>query len=504
MRPVFVLLLTTMTSQEYYEKKLQRLPNAEARSFPRATTDLSSVKKVHIIGVCGTAMGSLAGLLREAGYEVSGSDVGCYPPMSDMIADLGITFFEGYDPKHLEDADVIIVGNASGPDNVEATYARENGLPTLSLPEAVAEFFIKNKRSLVVAGTHGKTTTSGLLAHVFASAGKGPSYLIGGVPQGLGKGYHVGTGNHFIIEGDEYDTAYFDKRPKFLHYRPTSAIITSVEFDHIDIYDDMDDYRQAFEFLIELIPEKETFFVWGDSVETRALGTKNNAKTYGLGEGNDITAKNINISPTGQQFTLVIDGKDIGEILTPLFGQHNLNNVLSVCAVALSEGMSFEELKKGVGSFAGMKRRQEILAEEKGVVFIDDFAHHPTAARETLKAMKMKYPGRRIVALFEPRSNTSRRKLFEQGYIESFDDADALYLKVPPMRHNDSAEDFIDADKIIREVTARGTKAQVYATTDELVDALAPSLTAGDVVLIMSNGSFDGIYTKLLDKWRAA
>ncbi|HEX8591252.1 MAG TPA: Mur ligase family protein, partial [Candidatus Paceibacterota bacterium] len=456
------------------------------------------------VGVCGTAMGSLAGLLGEAGYEVTGSDTGCYPPMSDLITELGITFFEGYDPDHLKDADIIIIGNASSPDNVEAIYAREQGLPTLSLPEAVAEFFIKGKRSLVVAGTHGKTTTSGLLAHVFTSAGKEPSYLIGGVPQGFGKGFHVGKGDHFVIEGDEYDTAYFDKRPKFLHYRPTSAVITSLEFDHIDIYDDLDDYRQAFVFLTELIPEGETFFVWGDGAETRALAKKGNAKTYGLEEGNDITAKNITVSPPGQRFTLVIDGKEIGEVETPLFGEHNLNNVLSVCAVALSEGMSFEELKKGIGSFTGMKRRQEVIAEEKGVTFVDDFAHHPTAVRETLKAIRMKYPERRIIALFEPRSNTSRRKLFEQGYIESFDEADALHLKVPPMRHNDSAEDFMDAEKVVREVTARGTEARLYETGDELVAGVAPTLQTGDVVLIMSNGSFDGIYTKLVDAWCAA
>lgn len=489
-----------MTSQEYYEKKLRRLPNAESRVFRRVPVDFEAVTRVHIVGVCGTAMGSLAGLLREAGYEVTGSDTGCYPPMSDMIAELGIRFFEGFNPRNLEGADVIVIGNACGPDNVEAAYAREHALPAISLPEAVAAFFIKDKRSLVVAGTHGKTTTSGLLAHVFASVGKDPSYLIGGVPQGFGKGFHVGKGNHFIIEGDEYDTAYFDKRPKFLSYRPTSAIITSVEFDHIDIYDDMDDYRQAFQYLAELIPEGGTLFVWGDSKETRALAAKGNAKTYGLGEDNDITARNISVSPEGQRFTLTIDGNEVGELVTPMFGEHNLNNVLSVCAVALSEGLSFEELKRGVATFVGMKRRQEVFAEKNGVTFIDDFAHHPTAVRETLKAIHMKYPGRRLIALFEPRSNTSRRKLFEQGYIESFDDADALYLKVPSMRHNDSTEDFMDAERVVREVSARGTDAHLYATTDELVADVAPALQEGDVVLIMSNGSFDGVYTKLPSK----
>ncbi|HEY0011107.1 MAG TPA: UDP-N-acetylmuramate--L-alanine ligase [Candidatus Paceibacterota bacterium] len=493
-----------MTPEEYYGKKLRRLSDADARIFSRPSLEYPAVKKVHLVGVCGTAMGSLAGLLRQAGYAVSGSDTGCYPPMDGLIAELGITFFEGFDPANLAGADVIVVGNASGPQNPEAAYARQQGLPTLSLSEAVAEFFIRDKRSLVVAGTHGKTSTSGLLAHVFASAGEDPSYLIGGVPQGFGKGFNSGKGKHFIIEGDEYDTAYFDKRPKFLHYRPTTAIITSVEFDHVDIYDDLDDYRQAFHFLTELVPEDEPFFVWGDGEGMGAFAEKKNARTYGLREGNGVTATGVAVTPAGQRFTLVIDGKQLGEMETPLFGEHNLHNVLSVCAVALSEGLPFGEVKKGIGSFAGMKRRQEVIAEENGVLFIDDFAHHPTAVRETLKAIRMKYPGRRIVALFEPRSNTSRTKVFEQGYIESFDGADLVYLKVPPMRHNDSASNFIDAEKVVREVSARGTEAQVYETSADLVKNVSPILQSGDVVLIMSNGSFDGVYDMLLDAWRAA
>lgn len=493
-----------MTSKEYYEKKLQRLPNPEARSFTRPAVEYKDIKRVHLVGVCGTAMGSLAGLLCEAGYEVSGSDAGCYPPMDALIQELGITFYEGFDPENLKGADLIVVGNASTPDNVEAAYAREHNLPTLSLPETLAELFIRDKRSLVVAGTHGKTTTSGLLAHVFLSAGKDPTYLIGGVPQGTESGFRVGKGDYFIIEGDEYDTAYFDKRPKFLHYRPTSAIITSLEFDHIDIYDDLDDYRQAFAFFADLIPEHEAFFVWGDSEETQSLTKKANAKTYGLKESNDITARDVSVSPAGQRFILVIDGVEIGVVETPLFGEHNLNNVLSVCALALSEGLSFEEMAKGVSSFHGMKRRQEVIGEERNITFIDDFAHHPTAVRETLKAIRMKYPERRIVALFEPRSNTSRRKIFEQGYIESFDAADLLFLKVPPMRHNDTTADFIDAEKVVREITTRGTNAQVYATTEELIEGVAPVLQEGDVVLIMSNGSFDGVHAKLMERWCAA
>lgn len=465
----------------------------------RPAVEYASVRKVHLIGVCGTAMGSLAGLLREAGYQVSGSDAGCYPPMDQLIADIGITFFEGFQPEHLTGADLIVVGNASGPENPEAVYARENGLPTVSLPEALAELFIRGKRSLVVAGTHGKTTTSGLLAHVFLSAGKDPSYLIGGVPQGEGRGFRVGKGNHFIIEGDEYDTAYFDKRPKFLHYRPTSAILTSVEFDHIDIYNDLDDYRKAFEFFADLVPLEETMFVWGDSAETRNLAKRKNAKTYGIGVGNDITARSVGISSSGQRFTLVVDGAEVGVIETPLFGNHNLNNVLSVCAVALSEGISFEELAKGVRSFAGMKRRQEVIGQQRGVTLIDDFAHHPTAVRETLKAIRTRYPDQRILALFEPRSNTSRRKLFEQGYIQSFDAADFLYLKVPATRHNDTSVDFIDAEKVVREVSARGTQASHHASSEELLNHVLPVLQTGDVVLIMSNGSFDGIHKKLLE-----
>jgi len=488
-------------ARAYYQEKLKRFSDKERREFKRVPVpSLEAIKRVHLIGVCGTAMGSLAGLLAEAGFSISGSDEACYPPMSDMIKKLGITFKEGYKVEHLKGADLIVVGNTCRPDNVEAQYARENGLAVLSLPEALHLFFVEGRRSLVVAGTHGKTTTTGLLAHVFTEAKLEPTYLVGGIMKNYSHSFSVGSGPHFIVEGDEYDTAYFDKSPKFLHYAPTSAIVTSVEFDHIDIYDDMEDYRQAFRFLLEEIPDEGSVFVWGDSEETRQLGENAKADVifYGLNSRNDIHALDVTLTPEGQEFALIVKGENLGRFFVTLHGSHNLLNTLAVCGMALEEGVSLSKLRQGLQTFEGMMRRQEIVGGAGGVTVIDDFAHHPTAVRETLKAIRDKFPDRRIVAFFEPRSNTSRRKIFEEEYGKSFDLADEVYLSIPPFRHNDKKEDFLDADKVTATISSRGPRASFYPNADTLLRAALPHLQEGDVVLIMSNGSFDGIHQKLL------
>ncbi len=446
-------------------------------------------------------MGSLAGLLCEAGYSVSGSDEGCYPPMSTLISRLGIEFRDGYKKENLEGADLTIIGNTCRVDNPEAAYVRENNLPALSLPEALQVFFLNSRRSLVVAGTHGKTTTTGILSHVFSYAGLDPSYLVGGIIQNYDESFHLGGGKHFIIEGDEYDTAYFDKSPKFLHYSPTSAIVTSLEFDHADIYKDMEDYTQAFSFLFEIMPPNDgTLFLCGDGKNLRNLGmqAKGKVKYYGLESNNDITAKNIKVLPEGQEFNLYVEGKDVGVFLTPLHGSHNLLNTLAVCGLSLSEEVPLDALREGLRTFKGMKRRQEIVGEAGGVTVIDDFAHHPTAVRETIKAIKAKFPGRRLVVFFEPRSNTSRRKIFEDEYSRSFDGAGEVYLSIPPFRHNDRKEDFIDAPKVVAEINKRGSKAFVFDDAESLLKSALLNIKKGDIVLVMSNGSFDGIHQKLL------
>lgn len=491
-------------STAYYKEKLKRLADHDLRLFDRKIpADVNGIKKIHLIGVCGTAMGSLAGLLKEAGYEVSGSDEECYPPMDKQIAELGIRFFQGFKAENVMGADLVIVGNFSGPNHPESAYARENALPTLSLPEALSLFVIGNKKSLVVAGTHGKTTTTGLLSHVFQSAGEDPTYVIGGVTENENRSFHSGSGSFVILEGDEYDTAYFDKSPKFLHYKPESAIITSLEFDHIDIYENLRDYTQAFKFLAAEIPEEGNLILWGDDQNVRVLAeeAKSNIYFYGLKEDNDISAKDIKVDKNGQNFTLMVRGKALGDLHTTLHGNHNLLNTLAVCAMAISNNISFEKLKEGLSTFKGMKRRQEVVGEKRGITIVDDFAHHPTAVRETIAAIVEKFPKRRLVVFFEPRSNTSRRKLFEEDYGRAFDGAAKVYLSVPPLRHNDTREDFIDEEKVAATINARGRdseKAHYYSNADSLLEAALPELKEGDVVLVMSNGSFGGIQQKLL------
>ncbi|HZS43096.1 MAG TPA: Mur ligase family protein [Candidatus Paceibacterota bacterium] len=509
----------TPDAELYYQKKLQRLADRELRMFKRTLPQAaSSVRKIHLTGVCGTAMGSLAGLLKEAGYEVTGSDEAAYPPMSDQIVALGIPLFEGFKAENLAGADLVVIGNFSGPNNPEAKYARENNLPTLSIAEAFDLFFISGaakggtRKSLVVAGTHGKTTTTGLLAHLFEDAGKDPTYLVGGVLKNTDKTYAYGKGNTVIVEGDEYDTAYFDKSPKFLHYHPTSAVITSLEFDHIDIYDDLADYTQAFRFLAESIPEDGHLFLWGDDKNVRALAAsvKCNIHFYGFLDDNQLEARNIETTSDGESFSLFANKKELGRVKTTLHGRHNILNTLAVCGMALSNGLSFEEIRQGLGSFAGMKRRQEIVGEVNGISVVDDFAHHPTAVRETIASIREKFPKRRLIAFFEPRSNTSRRKLFEEEYGKAFDQADLVYLSVPPLRHNDSKDDFIDEEKVAAAIIERASengaldngglpKATFYPKAAELLKAALPHLQSGDVILIMSNGSFDGIHKDLLN-----
>jgi len=494
-------------ARSYYDTKLDAFSDKAERVFERVVPDISKIKKVHLVGICGTAMGSLGGLLAAAGYKVSGSDEACYPPMSDLIKELGLEFKEGYKAEHVTGADLVVVGNASKPSNPEAAYAKEQGLPMLSLPEAIRLFFIGGinpKKSLVVAGTHGKTTTTGMLAHVFQHAGTDPSYMVGGVMQNYAQSFRLGKGSHFIIEGDEYDTAYFDKSPKFLHYVPTCAIITSLEFDHIDIYKNMEEYTQAFTFLAEELPPDGALFLCGDDPAVRALASAAECPVYfyGIGERNDITARNITIHAEGQEFDLVMNGEAMGVMELPLSGKHNLQNALAVCGLALQQGISIEDLKAGLRTFRGMKRRQEIIGDVGGVVVIDDFAHHPTAVRETIKAIREKYPDRRLITAFEPRSNTSRRKVFEAEYGRAFDEADVVCLSIPPFRHNDKKEDFIDADHVVALINQKSMdgsiKAGHFPNADELLSKLVSRLLSGDVVLVMSNGSFDGLNQKLL------
>jgi UDP-N-acetylmuramate: L-alanyl-gamma-D-glutamyl-meso-diaminopimelate ligase len=483
-------------------KNIADLPDAHLRIFERPDAPApEALGEVYLIGICGTGMGSLAGLFQQAGYRVRGADANVYPPMSTRLADLGIPVHHGFDPAHLDPPpDLVVVGNACTPTHPEAAYARERRLAQLSLPEALTRYFIRDRRSLVVAGTHGKTTTTSMLVHALRSAGLDPGFLVGGVMRNGGVSYAVGRGPHFVVEGDEYDSAYFDKRPKFMHYRPTSAIVTSMEFDHADIYEGWDDYREAFRAFVGLVPARGLLALCGDDPEVRALAahTKARVRHYGLGPGAGVTARDVHRSAEGQRFTLVVDGEALGEVFLPMSGRHNLLNALAVCALALDEGLSAETIAAGFASFEGIRRRQEVRGEAGGVLVVDDFAHHPTAVRETIRAARERWPEHRLVAVFEPRSNSSRRKVFEEGYMQAFDDADAVFFSAPPFRHNDRPEDFMDIDRLVRNLGARGLPAAVHPSAEALLPPLAASLRPGDVALIMSNGGFGGIHEKLL------
>ncbi len=483
-------------------RRLEDFPDANLRIFERQPLpDPAKVESVYLIGICGKGMGALAELFGQAGYAVRGSDEAAYPPMSTRLGSLGIPINEGYDVLNLDPApDLTIVGNACTPTHVEAAFARENGLAQASFPEALAHYFLKGRRSVVVAGTHGKTTTTGLAIHVFKVAGLDPGFLVGGVMVGEEATSGIGSGSHFIIEGDEYDSAYFDKRPKMHLYQPQIAILTSMEFDHADIYDDWQDYREAFRTFVRLIPEDGLLVLNGDDDAVRSLAAETAAKIVyvGHGEDNNVSARNVRVEEGGQRFEIAADGHASFKVFLPMGGAHNRFNALTVAALALHEGIPPNTIARGIASFQGMKRRQEVRGEFGGVLVVDDFAHHPTAVEGTIQAVRERWRGRRVLAVFEPRSNSSRRKLFEQPYGEAFDHADNVFLSAPPLRHNDNPGDFLDPAAVAELVAKRGTPAAAFDSAHELLPPLLRQTRIGDLILVMSNGSFDGLIDSLI------
>lgn len=488
-------------------RRLEDFPDADLRLFDRPALP-DAIRSIYLIGICGKGMGALAELLAREGLHVVGSDEAAYPPMSTRLERLGIPIREGYDAAHLREAapDLVVVGNACTPTHPEAAYAREAGLPQLSLPEALAHFFLRRRTPLVVTGTHGKTTTSGMLAHVLTAAGRDPGYFIGGEIANYDATCALGTGAPFVVEGDEYDSAYFDKRPKFMHYVPHAAIVTSMEFDHADIYADWNAYRRAFRAFVGSLPSNGLLVLNGDDAEVRALADYSWARVRFVGfEGgdDDLTARAVRPVDGGQTLEIWHRGDRLGELFLPMSGWGNRFDALAVTAVALDLGVPFEAVAEGFASFRGMKRRQELVGEARGVAVIDDYAHHPTAVRVTLDAVRERYPGRRLVAVFEPRSNSSRRKVFEHPYTEALAAADAVFLSAPPLRHNDTADDFLDADAVVAAVAERDTPAHAFPDAASLLPDLVASLRKSNretVVLVMSNGSFDGLPRKLIER----
>jgi len=465
--------------------------------------DWSKVKRIHLIGVGGTGMGSFAGMLKAAGYEVTGSDENVYPPMSTQLERWGIGVLTPYRAENLERArpDVVVVGNVVRAVNPEATAMRERGLPHVSFPAALGELFIGPRQGVVVVGTHGKTTASAMMGALLHHAGRDPSFLVGGVTRDFDSNFRLGRGLHFVVEGDEYDTAYFDKGPKFLHYRPRTAIFTSCELDHADIYRDEAHYESAFERFVDLLPADGFLAACAsyESVVRIARRSRAPIETYAVDRpGADWEARTLRIAPDGARFTLVRRGRALADVHLPVGGAHNVENALGVAAAATSLGLSPAEIAAGLGAFHGVKRRQEVRGTAGGVVVVDDFAHHPRAVEKTLAAIRGTFPGARLLAAFEPRSNTSRRNIHQAEYAAAFNEANRVTIRLPEPHDKVPADQQLDVGAIVSEVEKRGIEARGLATIPDIVALIAREARPNDVVLVMSNGSFGGLIPELL------
>lgn len=460
-----------------------------------------SLHHIHLMGICGTGMAALAGLLQESGFTITGSDQNVYPPMSHFLDALGITAQKGYRPENLASRpDLVVVGNVISRGNEEAVALAQLGIPYVSFPQALGHFFLAQKTSLVVAGTHGKTTTSSLLATVLHHADLAPSFMIGGVVQAFGRNYTLGNGPFFVVEGDEYDTAFFDKGPKFLHYRPQWAVITSIEFDHADIYKDLDAVKHSFRRLVEIMPANGGLIACLDDPVVQEVVADAPCPIIGYGERTDLTWRlaDVAVTESGTHFSVFRRGALYGAFTSRLPGRHNALNALAVIALLDQLGLEPSIIGSGIASFAGVKRRQEVRGTVRGVTVIDDFAHHPTAVRETLAALRQAYPGRRLVAVFEPRTNSSRRNVFQQAYTSAFDQADSVVVKEPPDLAKIPEAERFSAARLVADLQERGLAARYCAQTEEILDHLEGANRPGDVIAILSNGGFDNIHERLL------
>ncbi len=456
---------------------------------------------MHLIAVCGTGMGALAAALKELGYVVTGSDANVYPPMSTFLAERGIAVRQGFDPGHLDyGPDLVIVGNAVRKDNPEAVRMLEAGLPYCSMPQAVNHFLAGDKQTIVVCGTHGKTTTASMVAWLLAAAGCDPSFMIGGIVRNFGSNYRVGSGPHMVIEGDEYDTAFFDKGAKLLHYRPYVTVWTGAEFDHADIFTDLEEIRSVFDLYFSAIPRDRTLIAYGaDAAAQRLLsGRRCRVRTYGIRPEDHWRLLPEASEPGLNRFSVFEKQQFFGTFEMAPPGAHNRLNALSAVAAAASLGISGENIADALKTFAGVKRRQEIRGVAGGVTVIDDFAHHPTAVCETVAAISSAYPESRLIAVFEPRTNTSMRRVFQQVYPDAFDRADLICIRKPSLLHKVPEDQRFSSTQLAEDLRKKGKDAHCFEDTGQIVKFVAGAARAGDVVLVMSNGGFDNIHERLL------
>ncbi len=460
-----------------------------------------NVEKIHLIAICGTAMGALACMLRDMGFEVTGSDQKVYPPMSDFLVHKGIRLADGFREENLAySPDLVVVGNAVTRNNPEAEEMVRRNLCFCSMPQAVNRFLADGKKSFVITGTHGKTTTSSILTWILYEAGLDPSFMIGGISKDFDSNYRVGKGEFIVIEGDEYDTAFFDKGPKFLHYAPSMAVLTGIEFDHADIFKDIDHIKKFFDVFVSEISPKSTLLAFdGDKrVSELVRGRKCRVMKYGRNARSPWCLGNISIDPPRTVFEVLKEGKPFGTFATPLVGEHNLLNALSAIAIADNMTIPARVIGKALETFQGIKRRQEIRGQKRGITVMDDFAHHPTAVRETVRAVKPFYPDGRLIAVFEPRTNSSMRKVFQNVYPLSFDPADIICIRTPSRLDKIPSNERFSSEKLVQDLKNQDKEAHHFPDTESVLDFLAEEARSGDIVLIMSNGGFDNIHDRLL------
>lgn len=456
---------------------------------------------IHLIGVAGTAMATLAAMLQRRGHRVTGSDAGIYPPMSDFLRHEQIETFDGYAAEHVDPAaDLVVVGNAISRGNPELEIVLTRRQRYCSLPERIRDEFLWQSRPIVVAGTHGKTTTTSLVAWVLTHAGLDPSLLVGGIAENFGASYRIGHGPDFVIEGDEYDSAFFDKTAKFLKYVPDTVIVNNVEFDHADIYPDLAAITTAFRRLLRLVPVTGRIFLGSDDAGAAALrdagfGT---IETFGLGDEVDWQARDVQAAAGATHFTVVHAGTALGRVSLPMTGLHNVRNALAAVAVASSRGVAFDVIAEALARFAGVKRRMELRGTAQGVAVYDDFAHHPTAIAETLRGVRRAHADARVWAIFEPRSASSCRRVFQHAFAEAFDDADEIVL-ASVFRSSLPEADRLSVPELIRDLTARGLRARHLDGSPRIIETVAAEAREGDLVVIMSNGGFDDIHARLLE-----
>lgn len=442
-------------------------------------------------------MGSVAVGMAEQGYRVTGSDQAVYPPMSDFLAEKGVEIFEGYRAENIPvDATTVVIGNAISRGNEEAEEVLDRRLRYQSLPEVLKEYFLRGNRNIVISGTHGKTTTASMTAAIFESAGKNPSFMIGGIPRNFGQGARFTDSEFVVMEGDEYDTAFFDKRSKFLHYLPEVVVINNIEFDHADIFDSLDQIKLSFERQLKVVPRNGMAFVNGDEENCLdvAKGAPCRVKTVGFGENCELRIENVVYDQDGSQFDLEGESYRI-----PMVGEFNVRNAAMARSAALFSGLSVEEVQQGLVNFQGIARRQEERGKVNGVTIVDDFAHHPTAIAQAIQGLRQRYQGRRLWVLFEPRSNTTRRNIFQDDLADALAHADLVVLPSVPNPEKVAEEDRLNPEKLVADIVAKDTSAWYLSDVEAIVSHVVAESKEGDVVAVLSNGGFGGVHAKLLD-----